>query len=248
MPEIMLEVRNKTPTVIREQECIVADNSDYTMHFSFDDDWLPTAKTVFFVLDNGYAFEPRETVDDSVNVPLIKTDCARFLFVGLRQGDVKTTLPCSIRVLLSIAAKINDDAVQPDPSMWESVLKRLARLEAGGGTGGLSPVDKTDAMTAEVGRDEDGRLWTAGTRRGVSGFGLGIARGPDGFGEFPALNIAREDGLGFSVLLKDIAEQIKPDLSDGLPEHTAADEGKFMRIINGAPVWSTVINGEEVKF
>lgn len=33
-----------------------------------------------------------------------------------------------------------------------------------------------------------------------------------------------------------------------LPEYTEADEGKFMRIINGTPVWSTVINGEEVRF
>lgn len=34
----------------------------------------------------------------------------------------------------------------------------------------------------------------------------------------------------------------------GLPEYTEADEGKVLRIVNGKPVWSTVINGEEVKF
>lgn len=34
----------------------------------------------------------------------------------------------------------------------------------------------------------------------------------------------------------------------GLPEYTEADEGKFLRIVDEKPVWSTVINGEEVKF
>lgn len=136
MPEIMLEIRNKTPTIIGTPDQIVTDNSDYTMHFSFDDDWLSTSKTVFFVLDDGYAFEPRETVNNFVNVPKILTKRMRHMFIGVQQGDVKTTRPCSICVLPSIASMIDDSAVQPDESMWASVLTRLDRLEKYGGGGG----------------------------------------------------------------------------------------------------------------
>ncbi len=136
MPEIRIEIRNKTPTIISETRCIVADNSDYTIHFSFDEDWLSTSKTVFFVLDDGYAFAPAETVNNFVNVPKILTKRMRHMFIGVQQGDVKTTLPCSICVLPSIASMIDDSAVQPDESMWASVLTRLDRLEKYGGGGG----------------------------------------------------------------------------------------------------------------
>lgn len=34
----------------------------------------------------------------------------------------------------------------------------------------------------------------------------------------------------------------------GLPAHTSADNGKFLRIVDGAPAWATVQNAEEVSF
>ena len=34
----------------------------------------------------------------------------------------------------------------------------------------------------------------------------------------------------------------------GLPAHSSADNGKFLRIVNGAPAWATVQNAEEVSF
>ena len=162
MPEIRIEIRNKTPTIISETRCIVANNTDYTIHFSFDEDWLSTSKTVFFVLDDGYAFAPAETVNNFVNVPKILTKRMRHMFVGVQQGNVKTTLPCSIGVHPSIASMIDDSAVQPDESMWESVLKRLERLEkyGGGGSGGVAyeigyglSLSDENVLSAEVGKD-----------------------------------------------------------------------------------------------
>lgn len=137
MPEILIDIRNKTPAVVGECRSIVADNTDYTIHFTFDDDWTSLSKTVLFVLSDGYTFAPVETENNFVTVPKIVTDKQiAYLFVGVRQGDVITTRPCSIPVQESISTKIKDDAVQPDPSMWEDVISRLEKLEQSGGTGG----------------------------------------------------------------------------------------------------------------
>lgn len=138
MHEILIDIRDKTPVVVGECRAIVADNADYTIHFTFDDNWTSLSKTVMLVLSNGYAFAPIKTENNFITVPKIVVDKQlAYLFIGVRQGDVVTTRPCSIVIQESIAGKIKDDAVQPDPSMWEDVLTRLERLEEGtGGTGG----------------------------------------------------------------------------------------------------------------
>ncbi len=123
------------------------------------------------------------------------------------------------------------------------------RLWTEPGGGGLNPMKKTDAMTAEVGRDEQGRLWAKESRKGVKYFGFGELYHPDPSrprGRY--LGVGLEDGTTALVLIQDLARELGIDKILGLPEYTEADEGKFMRIINGAPVWSAVINGEEVKF
>ena len=137
MPEILIAVSNKIPVVVGDTKCIVADNSDYIVRFSFDGQWQDGEKTVYFVRDNGFAYPPVRTESDAVPVPRQETGgINKRLYIGVTQGESRTTRPAGINVLSSITDMIDDSAVQPDPSMWESVLKRLARLEAGGGSGG----------------------------------------------------------------------------------------------------------------
>ena len=138
MSEIQIAVINKRPSIIGDIKSIVADNSDYTVRFSFDDQWEHGAKTVLFVLDDGYAFPAVKMVGDIVPVPRIQNGgIGRTLYVGVVQGDVRTTSPAGIAVKQSIADMIDDEAVQPDPSMWEDVLSRLEKLEANGGGGSV---------------------------------------------------------------------------------------------------------------
>lgn len=231
-------------------EHVVADTIDYLeMKFTFQtDDWDGLEKWAHFA-KNGTVYDIRLTDDcirkeDHLN---LSAGIWKVYLHGNEFADgkvIERITTCVVSLKVEPTGTLDGEPFPEMPaSVTEQILARLDDIEqngGGGGTGGLAPVDKTDAMTAEVGRDEDGRLWTAGTRRGVSGFGLGFAKGPDGFGEFPALNIAREDGLGFSVLLKDIAKQIGPDLSDGLPEYTAEDEGKVLMIVGGKPAWVKV--------
>lgn len=155
MPEILIDIRNKTPAVVGECRSIVADNTDYTIHFTFDDDWTSLSKTVLFVLSDGYAFAPVETENNFVTVPKIVTDKQiAYLFVGVRQGDVMTTRPCPIVVQESISTKIKDDAVQPDPSMWEDVISRIEKLEKSGGTSGGGTSDAVQYVAQTLTDDQ----------------------------------------------------------------------------------------------
>lgn len=41
---------------------------------------------------------------------------------------------------------------------------------------------------------------------------------------------------------------IEAAIGNALPAVTASDNGKFLRVVNGAPAWATVQNAEEVSF
>ena len=133
MPEIIIAVQNKLPILAGAAQHIVADNSDYTIRFLFDDQWEEGEKTVYFVRSNGYAYAPVKTVDGVVQVP-VQTDVNLMsqLLIGVRQGEVKTSRPCGIAVYPAISNIIKDDAVQPKESLWEMVLDRLDELEKNG--------------------------------------------------------------------------------------------------------------------
>lgn len=139
MPEILITVRDKLPVLSGDVKALVTDNSDYTVRFDFDEQWEDGAKTVYFVRSNGYVYEPVKTVDDTVSIP-VQHDAGLMtrLLIGVRQGNVKTSRPCAVAIYPSVADIIEDDAVQPDSSLWENFMKRLERLEksGGGGSGG----------------------------------------------------------------------------------------------------------------
>ncbi len=130
MPEIKIAVINKVPKIVGDIRCIVADNSDYTIRFTFDDMWEDGAKTVYFVRENGFAFPVGRTEDDTVTVPIQHESAMHsMLFVGVQQGDVKTSRPVEMRVVSAITDLITDDAVQPEPSMWEGVIRQIAAMQ-----------------------------------------------------------------------------------------------------------------------
>lgn len=138
MPEILITVRDKLPVLTGDIKAIVTDNSDYTVRFDFDEQWEDGTKTVYFVRSNGYVFPPVKTVDDTVSVP-IQRDAGLMtrLLIGVQQGDIKTSRPCAVAIYPAVTDMIEDDAVQPEPSLWEDILKRLEKLEKfGGGSGG----------------------------------------------------------------------------------------------------------------
>lgn len=175
MPEILIAVSNKIPMVVGDTKCIVADNSDYIVRFSFDGQWQDGEKTVYFVRDNGFAYPPVRTESDAVPVPRQETGgINKRLYIGVTQGEARTTRPAGINVLSSITDMIDDSAVQPDPSMWEDILARVEELEKNGGAGtagivveddGAGNVEVKNSVTGEnveITDDGDGNLMIGG--------------------------------------------------------------------------------------
>lgn len=176
MPEILINVINKIPQLSGDVRQITADNTDYTIRFVFDDDWQGGAKRVFFVREGGFAYPIGQTADDIAPVPAVNGVKLRTaLFVGVQQGQLKTSRPCMIPVYHAITDMIDDSAVQPDPSMWEDILARVEELEKnGGGTGtagivveddGAGNVEIKNSVTGEnveITDDGDGNLMIGG--------------------------------------------------------------------------------------
>lgn len=133
MPEILIHVKNKVPEIVGDIKYIVADNSDYSIRFTFDELWDNGEKTVYFIRSNGYVFPPAKTSNETVSVPVQKdVPILSWLHVGVQQGDIKTSCPCDVKLFPSAASYIKDDAVQPVPSMWEDIVSRMEELEKNG--------------------------------------------------------------------------------------------------------------------
>ena len=134
MPEILISVTNKIPQLAGDVRQITSGNRDYRLRLIFDDDWEDGEKTVLFVRENGFVYPPVRTENDECVIPEVNgVPIREWLYIGVKQGEVHTSRPCGVTVYRSINDMIDDEAVQPDPSMWEDVLARLEELEANGG-------------------------------------------------------------------------------------------------------------------
>ena len=152
--EILIEVRDRLP-VVRTCVDLITHNSDYYIRFDFDDEWNDyEQKTVYFVYEDGN-YMPVIMNGNICNFPIIQNERRR-VFIGVQAGNLKTTRPCCVNVLDSIADLLNQQIAPPSEDVYSQIMDIINDLSRKS----LSPVDKTENMTQQVGRDEDGRLWT----------------------------------------------------------------------------------------
>lgn len=152
--EILIEVRDRLP-VLRTCVDLITHNSDYYIRFDFDDEWNDyEQKTVYFVYEDGN-YMPVIMSGNICNFPIIQNERRR-VFIGVQAGNLKTTRPCCVNVLDSIADLLNQQIAPPSEDVYSQIMDIINDLSRKS----LSPVDKTENMTQQVGRDEDGRLWT----------------------------------------------------------------------------------------
>ena len=59
--------------------------------------------------------------------------------------------------------------------------------------------------------------------------------------------------VGQTIRISEVDENGNPTKweavsASSIPEHTTADNGKFLSIVDDVPTWTAVLNGEEVEF
>lgn len=163
--EILIEVRDRLP-VVRTCVDLITYNSDYYIRFDFDDEWNAYEhKTVYFVNEDG-SYTSAIMSGDTCDFPMVQNERRR-VFIGVQTGNLKTTRPCHVNVFDSIADLLNQKIAPPSDDVYSQIMDIINDLSRKS----LSPVDKTENMTQPVGRDEQGRLFTAPSSGG-GGTGL----------------------------------------------------------------------------
>ena len=130
MPNIQITVRGKTAQP-EGAPVIVCGNSDYTVTFAFDNEWLQyTAKTArFCFMQNGV----RRYYDvlfegDTVSVPVLSD--VYEVEIGVYAGDIHTSTPARIPCARSVTdgAPVHAD---PQPDVYNQLLEYLAAIQNG---------------------------------------------------------------------------------------------------------------------
>ena len=164
--EILIEVQDRLP-VVRTCVDLITHNSDYYIRFDFDDEWNDyEQKTVYFVYEDGN-YTPVIMSGNICNFPIIQNERRR-VFIGVQAGNLKTTRPCCVNVLDSIADLLNQQIAPPSEDVYSQIMDIINDLSRKS----LSPIAKTAAMTQPVGRDDDGRLYTFPSSGGGSSGGI----------------------------------------------------------------------------
>lgn len=108
---------------------IVCGNSDYSIKFTFDDEWgTNTYKTARFVYVRGgrVLHEDRGFTGDSVQIPMLKN--TQQVHIGVFQGDIHTTTPAVIPCELSIlcgSGEPAEPAPDTDPETYSQIVELL---------------------------------------------------------------------------------------------------------------------------
>lgn len=160
MKTINISVRDKLPRVTSMSGRAVADNR-YRLLFDFDEEWVEGLKTVVVAVSaKQYRMYP--TTADYVDIEL---GGERYITVGVIQDTIATSQPCQILVNESIRKHMGEEIELPEPDVWTYITDQIRTLNSLR----LYPVEKTAAMTQQVGVDAERRLWTYPGGSGGSG-------------------------------------------------------------------------------
>lgn len=152
MQMIEICVRCKVASEPTNTAFVVCNNTDYTISFDFDAEWdAYSVKTARFIWNCQY----RDVVFSGTECTAPAIDDASVVAIGVFAGELRTTTPALIPCRRSI---LDGDGVPAPPSedVYSQIMALLNDIEAYK----LTPVEKTDEMTQEVGRDAEGKLYT----------------------------------------------------------------------------------------
>ena len=158
MPNINITVANKIATNMSPGVHIVCGNNDYTLTFSFDEEWSTHAfKTARFVYTrDGKVLHTESVFSGNVaNVPVLSGITS--VYVGVYAGELHTTTPAKVLCERSILCA-GGTHEEPPEDVYHQILEEVNKL-AGLGTDHAAIIGNPHKTTAaEVGARPD--TWT----------------------------------------------------------------------------------------
>lgn len=128
---ILVTVRDRVPEIADGAD-VITHNSDYTLTFDFDAEWANGVKTVYFAAEDG-TYRAVVMNGNSCDVPMLDGEHRR-IFVGVQQGTsekpdvLKTSRPCCLKVVDSIADYVGEQIPDPEPSVYEQIIAMLEKV------------------------------------------------------------------------------------------------------------------------
>lgn len=124
MPDINITVAHKV--AVSDTQFIVCDNSDYTVHWTLDDEWSAyDTKTMRTIYMDG-TFTDKVFAGDTIELPVCTVPGA--VQIGLFAGDIRTSRVAILRALPSVRSAAGAPA-DPEPDVYDQLMERMAQLE-----------------------------------------------------------------------------------------------------------------------
>lgn len=124
MPDINITVAHKV--AVSDTQSIVCDNSDYTVHWTLDDEWsvydTKTMRTIY--MDGTF----KDTVFSGDTIALPVCTVPGVVQIGLFAGDIRTSRVAILRALPSVRSAAGAPA-DPTPDVYDQLMERMAQLE-----------------------------------------------------------------------------------------------------------------------
>lgn len=135
MPDINITVAHKV--AVSDTQSIVCDNSDYTVHWTLDEDWsaydTKTMRTIY--MDGTY--EDTVFSGDTIELPVCTVPGA--VQIGLFAGNIRTSRVAILRALPSVRSGAGAPA-DPTPDVYDQLMELIK------GMGGASQEDIAKAV------------------------------------------------------------------------------------------------------
>ena len=119
MPQLIIKIKDKTAKPLNN--CVVCDNSDYTVKFIFDEEWEKEPLRIARFIWNKQYVDVQFT-GDTCEVPVVSK--TNNLAIGVYAGDLRTTTPAILTCHMSI---LSEDVIEHSvtPSEYEEIMKLL---------------------------------------------------------------------------------------------------------------------------
>ena len=119
MPQLIIKIRDKIAKPLNN--CVICDNSDYTVKFIFDEEWEKEPLRIARFIWNKQYVDVQFT-GDTCEVPVVSK--TNNLAIGVYAGDLRTTTPAILACHMSI---LSEDVIEHSvtPSEYEEIMKLL---------------------------------------------------------------------------------------------------------------------------